>query len=67
MKEKLTDVQNEAQAIFNLIQRLNAPLTEENVAILGNCMSSLKYIGTTLEALKAELPEEAETDEPAAE
>ena len=50
--EKITEIQNEAQAIFNLLQRLQAPMTESNIAILNACLGSLKMIGKICEEAK---------------
>lgn len=43
--EKLQEIQNEAGAIFDLMQQLNVPATENNIVILNACMASLKMIG----------------------
>lgn len=50
--EKIVEIQNEAQAIFNLLQQLQAPMTENNVAVLNACLGSLKLIGRMLEEEK---------------
>ncbi len=50
--EKINEIQNEAKAIFNLLQQLQAPMTENNVAILNACLGSLKMIGQLLEEEK---------------
>ena len=50
--EKIAEVQNEAQAIFTLLQQLQAPMTENNVAVLNACLGSLKMIGKMLEEEK---------------
>lgn len=50
--EKINEIQNEAQAMFKLLQQLQAPMTENNIAILNACMGSLKMIGQTLEEEK---------------
>lgn len=50
--EKIVEIQNEAQAIFTLLQQLQAPMTENNIAILNACLGSLKMIGRTLEEEK---------------
>lgn len=60
--EDITMIQNEAQGIFTLIQQLQLPATENNVAILNVCMGSLKLIGKTMEAAKEGQPDEAETE-----
>lgn len=50
--EKIAEVQNEAQAIFTLLQQLQAPMTENNIAVLNACLGSLKMIGRMLEEEK---------------
>lgn len=50
--EKIVEIQNEAQAIFTLLQQLQAPMTENNVAVLNACLGSLKMIGRMLEEEK---------------
>lgn len=50
--EKIVEIQNEAQAIFTLLQQLQAPITENNVAVLNACLGSLKLIGRMLEEEK---------------
>ena len=50
--EKIVEIQNEAQAMFKLLQQLQAPMTENNIAILNACLGSLKMIGQQLEEEK---------------
>ena len=50
--EKIVEIQNEAQAMFRLLQQLQAPMTENNVAVLNACLGSLKLIGRMLEEEK---------------
>ena len=50
--EKIVEIQNEAQAIFNLLQQLQAPMVEANIAIMNACLGSLKMIGQTCEEAK---------------
>ena len=50
--EKIVEIQNEAQAMFKLLQQMQAPMTENNVAILNACLGSLKMIGRMLEEEK---------------
>lgn len=45
---KIAEIQNEAQAIFTLLQQLQAPMTENNVAVMNACLGSLKLIGRIL-------------------
>lgn len=57
--EKIIDIQNEAQAIFKLLQQLQAPMTENNIAILNACLGSLKMIGQMMEEEKKGAEEDA--------
>ena len=61
--EKIAEVQNEAQAIFTLLQQLQAPMTENNVAVLNACLGSLKLIGRMLEEEKKGADEDAGEDQ----
>ena len=58
--EKITEIQNEAKAIFTLLQQLQAPMTENNVAVLNACLGSLKLIGRMLEEEKKAAEGESE-------
>ena len=60
--EKINEIQNEAQAIFNLLQQIQAPMTENNIAILNACLGSLKLIGQMLEEEKKGAEEDAGED-----
>ena len=60
--EKINEIQNEAQAIFNLLQQIQAPMTENNIAILNACLGSLKLIGRMLEEEKKGAEEDAGED-----
>lgn len=61
--DKIVEIQNEAQAIFTLLQQLQAPMTENNVAVLNACLGSLKLIGRMLEEEKKEAEEDAGEDQ----
>ena len=61
--EKIVEIQNEAQAIFTLLQQLQAPMTENNVAVLNACLGSLKLIGRMLEEEKKGAEEDAGEDQ----
>ena len=61
--EKIVEIQNEAQAIFTLLQQLQAPMTENNVAVLNACLGSLKLIGRMLEEEKKGADEDAGEDQ----
>lgn len=63
MKEKLMEAQKETQAIFNLIQRLDAPMTENNVCVMNGCLGSLRFIMNIFnEALKEDHDGNAEAE-----
>lgn len=55
-------IQNECHGMFNLLQQLQLPVTENNVAILNACLGSLKLIGKTLEESKKEAEPDGEAD-----
>ena len=57
--EKIVEIQNEAHAIFSLLQQLQAPMTEQNIAILNACLGSLKLIGNICEEAKKGANEDA--------
>ena len=61
--ENIAEIQNEAQAIFTLLQQLQAPMTENNVAVLNACLGSLKLIGRMLEEEKKGAEEDAGEDQ----
>ena len=64
--EKITEIQNEAKAVFKLLQQLQAPMTENNIAVMNACLGSLKMIGQMLEeekkAAEGENEDAGETD-----
>lgn len=49
--EKLESVKKELVATFSLLQRLDAPFNENNVAIVNGCLGSLKYSVSVLDEL----------------
>ena len=57
--EKIIEIQNEAQAIFNILQQLQAPMVEGNIAIMNACLGSLKLIGNICEDAKKGAEEDA--------
>lgn len=61
--EKIVEIQNEAQGIFTMLQQLQAPMTENNVAVLNACLGSLKLIGRMLEEEKKGAEEDAGEDQ----
>ena len=60
--EEINMIQNECQGMFTMLQQLQAPMTENNVAILSGCLGSLKLISRTLEKAKEAQPDEAEAE-----
>lgn len=61
--EKIVEIQNEAQAVFTLLQQLQAPMTENNIAVLNACLGSMKLIGRMLEEEKKGAEEDAGEDQ----
>ena len=61
--EKIVEIQNEAEGVFKLLQQLQAPMTENNVAVLNACLGSLKLIGRMLEEEKKGADEDAGEDQ----
>ena len=61
--EKIVEIQNEAEAVFKLLQQLQAPMTENNIAVLNACLGSLKLIGRMLEEEKKGAEEDAGEDQ----
>ena len=57
--EKINEIQKEAEAMFRLMQQMQAPMTENNIAILNACLGSLKMIGRVCEESKKEAEEDA--------
>lgn len=54
-KTKIEELKREVSAVFALIQNLDAPMKESNVAIMNSCLGSLKFIDNSLsEMLKGE-------------
>ena len=51
-KEKINTIQEEARGIFNLLQRLQAPMNENNIAVLNASLCSLKLIQQICEEAK---------------
>ena len=61
--EKVITIQNEAQAMFRLLQQIQAPMNENNIAILNACLSSLKLVTQICEeATKEETEDAGEAD-----
>jgi len=61
--EKILTIQSESKGIFTLLQRLQAPMSEQNIAILNACLGSLKLIGNICEeAMKGAEDDDGEAD-----
>ena len=60
---EINKIQQEAKAIFTLLQQLQAPMTEQNIVILNGCLGSLKLIGKICEEAK----KKEKTEDPAEE
>ena len=54
MNEKLIEIQKEVNSVFNLLQMINAPMTENNIAILNGSLGSLKFINNIIDELLKE-------------
>ena len=50
--EKVNEIKNEVIGTFNLLQRLEMPVNENNIAIMNSSLCSLKWIMNELEKLK---------------
>lgn len=52
-KKKIAELKHETEAMFSIIQRIDALMTENNVAIINACMGSMKFLINSFdEALK---------------
>lgn len=61
--EKINEIDNEARAIFMLLQQLQAPMNENNIVVMNKCLGSLKMIGNICEEIrKGENENAGETD-----
>lgn len=43
-KTKIEELKREVSAVFTTLQKLDAPMTENNVVIMNSCLGSLKFI-----------------------
>ena len=50
--EKIKMLQDELDAVFTTLQKLDAPMTENNVAAMNLCFGSLKFIYKELGTVK---------------
>ena len=53
--EKIEMLQNELNAVFTTLQKLDAPMTENNVVIMNSCLGSLKFIYKELGTVKEDV------------
>lgn len=47
-KTKIEELKREIASVFALLQKIDAPMTENNVVVMNACLGSLKYISNTL-------------------
>lgn len=60
--EKLDAIKREVIGTFNLLQRLEMPVSESNIAIMNASLSSLKWVFERIEE-ELQKPEEKEEDQ----
>lgn len=62
-KELIQELKQEINAVFALMQDIDAPMKETNVVIMNKCLGSLKFIWNLLdEMLKEENDGNADTE-----
>lgn len=61
-REQIKELMNEADSMFQILQRLDLKPTEMNLQILTGCLGSLKFIHNTLKENLEEEPENANAD-----
>lgn len=59
--EKLSKISIEVAGVFTLIQRLEMPVNENNIAIMNSSLSSLKWVHEQIEG-ELQKPEEKEEE-----
>lgn len=42
--EDIKTVQNELNTLFSTLQRIEAPMSENNVAVMNACLGSIKFV-----------------------
>lgn len=52
--EEIVKLQEELNSLFATMQKIDAPMTENNVAVMNACLGSVKFIYKELEELKKE-------------
>ena len=50
--EEIKKIQDELSGIFSTIQKIDAPMTENNVVVMNACLGSVKYIYNLMEKAK---------------
>lgn len=50
--EEIKKIQEELNGVFTTIQKIDAPMTENNVAVMNACLGSIKYIYNFIEEIK---------------
>lgn len=53
-REDITKLQEELNSLFATMQKIDAPMTENNVAVMNACLGSVKFIYKALEEFKKE-------------
>lgn len=52
MPEEIKKIQDELNSLFMTIQRIDAPMTENNVVVMNACLGSIKYVFNAVGKLK---------------
>ncbi len=50
--EEIKKIQEELNRLFATIQRIDAPMTENNVVVMNACLGSIKYVYNAVGKLK---------------
>ena len=53
-KERIQELKQEINAMFSLIQNIDAPMKETNIVIMNSCLGSLKFMSNALDELLKE-------------
>lgn len=60
--EEMKTAQEELNTLFVTLQRIEAPMTENNVAVMNACLGSVKFIFNMLEKAKKGANENGNAD-----
>lgn len=60
--EEMKTAQEELNTLFATLQRIEAPMTENNVAVMNACLGSVKFIFNMLEKAKKGVTENGNID-----